>query len=74
MITLFPLLGILSLYPTGPKTEEIQPGVKFSVSLENVNISFSTFRILSVATPAEPRGEKTTFFVVLILGGEKLLN
>ena len=29
------------------------------------------FRFLSVATPAEPRGEKTTFFFVQILGGEK---
>ena len=28
---------------------------------------------VGVATPAEPRGEKKTFFV-LILGGEKLLK
>ena len=30
--------------------------------------------ILSVATPAEPRGEKKNFFFVRILGGEKLLK
>ena len=27
-----------------------------------------------MATPAEPRGEKKTFFFVQILGGEKLLK
>ena len=30
--------------------------------------------IISVAPPAEPRGEKTTFFFVQILGGENLLK
>ena len=29
---------------------------------------------LSVALPAEPRGEKKLFFFVQILGGEKLLK
>ena len=30
--------------------------------------------LLSVATPAEPRGEKKQLFFVHILGGEKLLK
>ena len=33
-----------------------------------------TGQTFSVATPAEPRGEKKTFFVVEILGGEELLE
>ena len=35
---------------------------------------FGTFQIVSVATPAEPRGENKHFFFVQILGGEKLLK
>ena len=44
-------------------------------SLTNPRLLFGPQRI-SVATPAEPRGEKkkNNFFFVQILGGEKLLK
>ena len=45
-----------------------------SQQLANIRrLSGPTIASVSVAAPAEPRGEKKNFFV-LILGGEKLLN
>ena len=56
---------------------------KTGKSAKNLNYSWQFAKLgprlfiyayyLSVATPAEPRGEKN-FFVVQILGGEKLLK
>ena len=44
--------------------------------LKSVEFSFVNLPslLVSVATPADPRGEKRNFFFVQILGGEKLLN
>ena len=41
---------------------------------EGRHLTLVPLQCLGVATPAEPRGEKKTFFFVQILGGEKLLK
>ena len=49
------------------------PEIHVTSSYEVVNTAQPLHSLVSVALPAEPRGEKKLFFVQ-ILGGEKLLK